>query len=110
MRDQMLIYRSLECLDAKCSCCSSKTHFSNQCPRVHYMPDRDFLIKKLNFSLWQERAPFKRTKGLKERRFYLTKMDEGKRFMNFDTIPESDSEQSEEDDMSGEENDKVIYL
>ena len=105
----MLIYRSLECLDAKCSCCASKTHFSNQCPRVHYMPDRDFLIKKLNFSLWQARAPFKRTKGLKGRRFYLTKVDELKKLMNFETIPESESEQSEEDDMSGEENDKVIY-
>ena len=32
------------------------THLSNECDKIHYIPDKDFLIKKLNFSKLQQRV------------------------------------------------------
>ena len=55
MRDKIKIYNTFECFDAKCSSCGKKTHFAFECPRIHYMPNRDFLIRRLTFSAPQKR-------------------------------------------------------
>lgn len=60
MRDQIKIYNSFECFDAKCSSCSKKTHFAFECPKLHYMPDKDFHIRRLNFSAPQGRVQYSR--------------------------------------------------
>ena len=56
MRDKIKIYNNFECFDANCSSCGKKAHFAFECPRIHYMPNRDFLIRRLTYSAPQKRV------------------------------------------------------
>ena len=43
-----------------CNCCKKSTHFLRNCPRIHYIPDKDFLIKRNNYRKPQLRQNFQR--------------------------------------------------
>lgn len=51
----MLLYSQFPSI-LKCSLCKSNSHFITYCPILHYNADKDFLIKKIQFSKNQERT------------------------------------------------------
>ena len=66
MKDQIKLYGNYDNSDLRCICCSKKTHIYHQCPLIHFIPDRDFLIKRSLCSKQQDRTTFHR----KERKKY----------------------------------------
>ena len=66
MKDQIKLYGNYDNSDLRCICCSKKTHIYHQCPLLHFIPDRDFVIKRSLCSKKQERTTFHR----KERKKY----------------------------------------
>ena len=54
-----------------CPVCSKRDHSSEKCSLISYLPDRDFLIKKLNISIPQNRN--KRVKFARLRKFNALK-------------------------------------
>ena len=55
IKDQINIYKNFENFNGYCSCCLKKTHLVSECPKINYIPDKNFLISKLNFSHEQSR-------------------------------------------------------
>ena len=56
MKDKIRILRDYSAFDYKCNFCHKTTHLFFECPKIHFIPDRDFLIKKMNFSVAQART------------------------------------------------------
>ena len=54
-----------------CPVCSKRDHSSEKCSLISYLPDRDFLIKKLNNSIFQNRS--KRVKFARLQKFNALK-------------------------------------
>ena len=48
MKDKIRILKDFSAFDYKCHFCHKQTHLFFECPKIHYIPDRDFLIKKMN--------------------------------------------------------------
>ncbi len=55
IRDQIKQYGDFSEFHTKCLCCEKTSHSFSHCPIIHYVPDRDFLIKKSNFNKEQIR-------------------------------------------------------
>ena len=47
----------------KCTSCNSHAHYTLHCPLLQYIPDREKIIKRYEFSHIQERAKFKRMRS-----------------------------------------------
>ena len=79
MKDKIKFYDSKEIFVKKCPVCFKRDHASDQCTLINYLPDRDFIIKKINFSVMQERARniklvrWKKYNALKNRHLTLSK-------------------------------------
>lgn len=73
--DQLRFYngqsKSDDIFSFPCPVCSKSGHKSERCSLINYLPDRDFLIKKLNISLPQNRS--KRVKFVRLRNFHALK-------------------------------------
>ncbi len=50
IRDKLLIYNNLEDLNKKCKACYRRDHDIYLCPEVHYIPCKDFIIKRYLYS------------------------------------------------------------
>lgn len=59
LRDDIIFKDNFENI-VSCFFCHKSTHLPQNCPRFHFIPDREFLIKKSNFSSPQNRTPFLR--------------------------------------------------
>lgn len=79
MKDKIKFYDSKEVFVKKCPVCFKHDHATDQCRLINYQPDRDFIIKKNNFSVFQERSKnlkfvrFKKYNALKNRYLTLSK-------------------------------------
>ena len=56
IKDQIKLYGDFSEFHTKCLCCEKSSHTFCHCPIIHYMADRDFLIKKSIFSKEQIRT------------------------------------------------------
>lgn len=62
MRDKMLIYSNFEDLRKKCEACLKRDHDIFNCPQIHYVPRKNFIITRHQYSKPRlERELFKRT-------------------------------------------------
>ena len=50
MRDNLKLYQNFSSFFYNCPFCSKKAHFLKNCSKLHYIPNKSFLISKLNFS------------------------------------------------------------
>lgn len=50
IRDKMMNYENLEGLNKKCKTCNKRDHDLFACPNVHFVPRKDFIIKRYLFS------------------------------------------------------------
>lgn len=55
LKDQSKLYENYESFNIKCPICLKATHLNDKCPIVHYIPNKDILIKKLNYSTFHDR-------------------------------------------------------
>jgi len=60
IKDQMISYENYFPLKIHCYSCLQIGHLAHQCPLIHFIPDREKVIKKYNYYLDQERAEFYR--------------------------------------------------
>ncbi|KAL4511461.1 hypothetical protein ABPG73_008539 [Tetrahymena malaccensis] len=56
MQDQMIFQREKSIINNSCYFCKDSNHIANQCPRTHKLFDKQFLILKHNFSMFQQRV------------------------------------------------------
>ena len=104
MKDKIRILKDYSAFDYKCPFCNKTDHLYFECSKLHFIPDRDFLIKKLNFSVAQVRTrPFFRRRTRKINAL----------FQNFNihlaSLKINEIEEDEdEDDMEEEQNDSNI--
>lgn len=57
MKDNMKNYKLLQDFQKECYICGSKnSHLCPECHKTHYIPNKDFILKRLNYSRPQERS------------------------------------------------------
>ena len=72
IRDKLEIYRDYSEVSKGCLVCNRGDHILMQCNHVFYLPNRDFLIRKYNFSPFQTRNP--KTRGKRKSKRFPTLM------------------------------------
>ena len=60
VRDQILLYANYNPLKIRCFCCNKLDHLVGVCPLIHFVADREKVIKKHYYSTNQIRQGFKR--------------------------------------------------
>lgn len=60
IQDQILLYDDMHSLKIRCISCSQTGHIASKCPLIHFLPDKEKVIKKFNFYIDQDRQPFTR--------------------------------------------------
>ena len=104
MKDQLKFYDSKEIFVKKCPVCLKRDHAADQCALINYQSDRDFIIKKNNFSIFQERSKnlkfsrLKKYNALKNRYLTMSKA------LKVDFIEDNDSASG----LSADENDFLL--
>ncbi|KAL4501436.1 hypothetical protein ABPG72_021243 [Tetrahymena utriculariae] len=56
MEDQIIFQKEKSVIHNECYYCKESSHIANQCPRSHKLFDKQFVILKHNFSMFQERS------------------------------------------------------
>ncbi|CAK62551.1 unnamed protein product (macronuclear) [Paramecium tetraurelia] len=60
IKDKVQFQQDLSMLDVRCYSCKSTSHLVNQCPFLHYQPDKDRVIKQQLYPIQQEREEIQR--------------------------------------------------
>lgn len=66
IKDEIMNYENINLLRIRCFSCNQMGHLANACPLIHFIPNKEKIIKKYNFYLDQERKQILR-KYLKSR-------------------------------------------
>lgn len=75
IKEKLIFSKDYGVLNKKCYCCESYYHSINECPRLHYSPNIEKIIKKLNYPKMQERSTSTRRK-MKLKALHLVKSNE----------------------------------
>lgn len=59
-RDKLLLYNDASFLNEECIACKSYSHPLEKCPLIHYIPEKEFIINRHNFSVSQYRKVYAR--------------------------------------------------
>ena len=62
IKDQMVLYENYFPLKLHCYSCNQIGHLTHQCPLIHFIADKEKIIKKYNFYFDQDRAVFSRSR------------------------------------------------
>ena len=117
IRDQIMLYDNLFPLKIRCFCCNQIGHLANNCPLVHFQPDKEKVIKKFNFYLDQERKSDYQRKRIKQNSLkikqyialetkqiqYILKGDIDKQMSSSNTSSEFSQDNFDEDEIDAEE-------
>lgn len=73
IKEKLLIYNDYSVVQKSCFCCGHYTHTLEDCPKLHYVPNIEKIIKKFNFPKFDIRHPYVRRpkKSLNARMSYL---------------------------------------
>jgi hypothetical protein len=55
MKNLVMLENNLSCLKQICRSCHSQGHLTKDCPILHYIPDKEKVIKRFEFTHLQER-------------------------------------------------------
>lgn len=55
IRDEIIFSKDYHLLHKKCFSCERYSHMIEECPKLHYIPNKERIIKSLNYSKFQER-------------------------------------------------------
>ncbi|KAL4462190.1 hypothetical protein ABPG73_018935 [Tetrahymena malaccensis] len=73
MQDQIIFQKDISISHSLCYYCNSKNHIVKECPRTHKYFDKQFIILKQNFSVFQDRT-------YKERNYFKNKKSKINRY------------------------------
>ena len=62
IKEKILLINDSSCICQKCLSCYQFSHVLEKCPKLHYIPSSESIIKKLNFPFFNQRLPFIRTR------------------------------------------------
>lgn len=58
IKDNITFYKNFDDIGIKCISCNSKNHFLNDCPFIHYVPDKEkvtthslFILSNISFKI-----------------------------------------------------------
>lgn len=71
IKEKLLLYNDYSDINKKCFCCKKCIHIIEECPKLHYVPDIERIIKKINFPKFIKRYPFQR-RWKKSKNVFLT--------------------------------------
>lgn len=60
IKDKLIFSHDYSLINKKCFSCYQPTHMIENCPKLHYIPNHEKIIKTLNYSKSQERKQFHR--------------------------------------------------
>ena len=60
IKDKLLLYNDYTAINKNCFSCRKFNHTIEECPKLHFVPDKEKIIKKFNYPLLNERVPYKR--------------------------------------------------
>ncbi|CAK70771.1 unnamed protein product (macronuclear) [Paramecium tetraurelia] len=60
IKDKVQFQQDLSMIDARCYSCKSTSHLVNQCPFLHFEPDKDRVVKQQLYPIQQEREEIQR--------------------------------------------------
>lgn len=63
IKDKLIFSHDYSLVNKKCFSCFQPTHMIESCPKLHYIPNQEKIIKTLNYPKSQERKPFHRRKN-----------------------------------------------
>lgn len=76
IKEKLIFSKDYGVINKKCYCCESYYHSINECPKLHYSPNIEKIIKKLNYPKMQERSSLTRKKKMKLKALSLVKSNE----------------------------------
>ena len=62
IKEKILLYNDSSLINQKCLSCYQFSHSIENCPKLHYLPSSETIIKKLNFPFINQRTFFHRTR------------------------------------------------
>ena len=62
IRDKIIFNKEFSIINQKCFACNQFTHSIEECPKLHYIPNIEKIVKILNFPFLNERAEFFRNR------------------------------------------------
>lgn len=62
IKEKILLLNDSSCICQKCLSCYQFNHILEKCPKLHYIPSSETIIKKLNFPFFHQRLPFIRNR------------------------------------------------
>lgn len=87
MKDKIEIYSNLQSLNKKCRACPKRDHNIYNCPEIHYVPRKDFIIRRYLYSKPTiERKFEKRRKAKRHNALKIANLLQEKMFFFFDAI------------------------
>ena len=72
IKDKLTLYDDYKELQLECTFCFERTHFIKNCPKLHYIPDHERVIKKHLYSIGQQRGGTQRISKRKKKIQNLT--------------------------------------
>ena len=104
IKDKIKLYREYGDFDLICTLCSKKNHFSGECEKFHYYPDKDFLIKKYNYTSAQIERKLSNNRNKKKFNALLDNFLIQCSCLKYAGLDEEDSSEGDEDQVNNEIN------
>ena len=60
IKEKLLLYNNYSSINKNCFCCKQYTHIIEECPKLHFVPNIEKIIKKFNFPKSNTRLQFDR--------------------------------------------------
>ena len=62
IKEKLLFYNDYSSINKKCFSCQQFNHIIEECPKLHFVPNIEKIIKRFNYPFLNERNPFPRKK------------------------------------------------
>ena len=99
VKDQIKFNHYYNSTQLKCISCDKTTHLYSECPLIHFIPDRDFIIKRSLCSKPQERSDFNRKKRKKyNSRFNINCYQSAILYLGSSVFSDNDDVESEQNE------------
>ena len=104
IKDKILLYNDIQAYSARCLSCNSLNHETKNCILVHYVPDKEKIIKQFTFPQIQDRnLKFVRNNYFKKKKILILKTNRPS-FLRKSTIKSNAPDFTESDESDSDTN------
>ena len=97
IKDKLVLYNDYSCINKTCFSCNQGNHIVEECPKLHYMPNIERIIKKYNFPQNNERKSFSRMKKYKTNSLHLMRSNFKSYIKLTETLKQNQNDNESED-------------